>query len=435
MRGNFLIDSFKMHFTNLQVLKLVFISLIVLHKPVFGQYQTIFEDGFSDTLKYRDLSKINLWGKNSVPVSGFRIGQKADASGLIFKSLSQTDSARKYAGYQTISSLKASLAFDYSFPNLLRNTDSMKLEFDVLWDELTSGGNSGRLVVALLHSNPAQIPVGSLVDSFGAKAPFGRPAYSFRILNRIPQGTNNYASMQYGGGKDSLGEFEKFSAGPLAWWLPGFISGPGGISPESSVNYPLGPVNRWTNYTLASKSTWRHFTWKIFPEKLEVWIRASAMPEGNDTLTMRMVIPKPGPIQGMLSTLQTGHNLSNLPDSLPTMYHWFDHFNGIRFYLNGGNITHLANIKLKSSILPTLNTARNSRMETQIYPNPFQEVLNISQPYGPLDEIVISDGLGRILFSSKPNQPHFSMDTRLWKPGFYIVKSSKTEKVKCIFKN
>jgi hypothetical protein len=398
------------------------LGIFCLNFGSFGQYQTIFQDTFSDSLQYRDLTKVNLWGTNSVPTSGFKRGMKADASGLSFMSIFQTDSAKKYSGYQTPTSLKAALAFDYNFSSLFRATDSMKLEFDVLWEETVSGGNPGRIVIALMHQNPSEIPAGAIVDSFQAKAPFGRPAYSFRILNRIPQGTNNYANMQYGGGKDSLGEFEKYSSGPFAWWLPGFISGPGGISPESSVDYPRGPVNRWRRYTLASKTAWRHFTWKIFPEKLEVWTRSSGRPEGNDTLTMAMVIPKMGPLPNMLSTLQTGHGLTNPLDSLPTLYHWFPSINGVRFYLNGGNITHLANVQLKSSYLPTAIQSLSENENSTIYPNPVSELLILRNETGEDRKILVLDGMGRKVFEGNATGTTFSLNTRSWNAGVYQIQ-------------
>jgi hypothetical protein len=274
---------------------------------VQAQYQTVVSDSFGDTVVYLDRSDNALWGTQVTPASGFQREVKADGAGLSFPALGITDSAKKYAGYQTAASLKASLAIDYRFPNQLRNSDTLQFDFDVLWETLVSGGNQGRMVFALMEGLPESIPFGSLLDSVGAAAPFGRPAYSFRLLNRTLQGTNNYANMMYGGGKDSLGEFEKYQSGNNSWWLPGFISGPGGISPESSPQYPLGPVNRWTAYGLASSTRWRHFTWKIFPERLEIWTRASAQPEGQDTLTMWMVVPKSGPLNSMLSALQEGH--------------------------------------------------------------------------------------------------------------------------------
>jgi len=225
--------------------------------------------------------------------------------------------------------------------------------------------------------------------------------------------------MQYGGGKDSLGEFEKFSSGPLSWWLPGFISGPGGISPESSVDYPLGPVNRWRAYSLASRTRWRHFTWKIFPEKLEVWTRSSALPEGLDTLTMRMVIPRPGNLSNMLSALQTGHGLSNPPDSLPTLYHWFSSFNGVRFFFNGGNLTYVANVKLQSSFIPSSTKENFTSKEWMGFPNPVSETLHFSFSDPNPKQFLVLDGVGRRVAEGKTRGHSFSMDVKDWKPGVY----------------
>jgi len=390
--------SIRVYFSVLFVFQLGYTAL--------SQYVTVINDNFSDSLKYRDLTQKMIFGSHSLPVSGFRRLLKTDAKGLRFSGITQTDSARKYAGFINPNSTKASLAFDYRFPEIDRNADSVSIEFDVLWDLLVSGGNPGRIVVALMHGLPENIPVGTILDSLTSASPFGRPAYSFRILNRIPQGANNYANMMYGGGRDSLGEFEKYQSGNNQWWLPGFISGPGGISPESNMpQYPLGPVNRWSGYTLASATSWQHFTWKIFPEKLEVWTRSSALAAGNDTLVMRMVTPKPGPLPEMLAKLQLGHNLPVLPDSLPTNYYWFPKVNGLRFYMNGQNQTYFANISLKSSFIP-LSVKKNRKAEPdfQLYPNPGRETLWIAAG-SRIQQVRIFDSMGKLVgFNKSLNQ-------------------------------
>lgn len=87
----------------------------------------------------------------------------------------------------------------------------MTVEFDVLWDQLSSGGQDGRIVAALLHDINQATAFGAVIDSLNAEAPFGRPAYSFRVFNRLDQGQNNYTNMQYGGGKTPLASL-RFSA-------------------------------------------------------------------------------------------------------------------------------------------------------------------------------------------------------------------------------
>jgi hypothetical protein len=398
-------------------------AFCMISQMASAQYNTVFQDTFTDSLKYRDLTQKMTFGTFAQPTSGFRRLTKSDQSGLSFSSISQTDSARKYAGYINPNSTKASLAFDYRFPEIDRANDSVMVEFDVLWDQLVSGGNQGRIVVALMHNLPENIPIGTITDSFAGISPFGRPAYSFRILNRIPQGVNNYANMMYGGGRDSLGEFEKYSSGNNRWWLPGFISGPGGISPESNNPvYPLGPVNRWTGYTIASSSQWRHFTWKIFPEKLEVWTRSSALPAGNDTLVLRMVTPKPGPLAEMLSKMQLGHNLSALPDSLPTLYHWFPKLNGIRFYLNGQNPTYFANVSLKTSYVFTgVGNLTAGRKEICLYPNPGAESLKILSKE-PFERIRIFDRLGKGILEESGSWSNLELSTSHLRSGIYFVE-------------
>jgi len=397
--------------------------LIVMAITAKAQYQPIIQDNFSDSLQYRDLTTKFIWGSNLQAVSGFRRLQKADQTGLSFSAINQTDSARKYAGYIPANSLRASLSFDYRIPEFNRTTDSLNIEFDVLWDNLVSGGNTGRIVVALLHDLPQDILFNTILDSLNAVAPFGRPAYSFRILNRIQQGQNNYANMMYGGGKDREGEFEKFSGATGNWWLPGFISGPGGISPESNIpEYPLGPVDRWGPYTIASSTHWRHVTWKVFPEKLEVWIRNSSSPVRNDTLALMMVIPKPGPLSSMLATMQQGHGLSAPPDSLPTLYNWFEKVNGVRFYMNGANSTYFANVSIKGSYLPTSlgSKAENLVKDLLVYPNPASGFVSANFPEDA-ESYQIVNFSGQVMASGSIDAALNKWDTRTWPKGMYAL--------------
>lgn len=342
-----------------------------------GFSQQLVSDSFQSANQFRDLSSLLLWGSHSVPQSAFRLLAKPDGAGVVFNALNQTDSARKYSGYQAVNSIKASMAFDYRFPAFDRTDDSLLIEFDVLWDTLVSGGNPGRIVAALMHAYPGEIPFNTILDSVDAIAPFGRPAYSFRVLNRIPQGTNNYANMMYGGGRDPEGEFEKYNSGGNRWWLPGFISGPGGVSPESNApEYPLSGVVRWRNYTIASRTRWRHFTWKIAPEKIEVFVRNAENQPGSDTLLMRMVVPRPGPLPEMLAKMQAGHGLSQPLDSLPVLYHWPRFVNGLRLYMAGANSTHFANISVKGSPGGLTSTRKqNDARDVVLFPNPARESL------------------------------------------------------------
>lgn len=388
-----------------------------------AQYQTLISDDFSDTLHFNDLTKKFLWGSYTQPTSGFRRLMKTDGAGLGFMALNQTDSARKYSGYIPANSVKASTAIDYRFPKFNRSNDSLTVEFDVLWDNLVSGGNPGRIVIALMHDLPANIPFNAINDSLNARAPFGRPAYSFRILNRIPQGTNNYANMMYGGGRDREGEFEKFSGATGSWWLPGFISGPGGIAPESNIpEYPLGPVRRWVPFTLASATRWRHVTWKIFPEKLEVWVRSSSQPWGNDTLALMMVTPKPGPLPTMLATMQQGHGLANPPDSLPTLYNWFEEVNGVRLFMNGGNPTYFANVTIKGSYVPTSapSSDKFTSQKLQLFPNPASTTMKAVWP-SDAESYSIVNTKGQVVASGKCEENGMQWQTNLWPQGVYVL--------------
>ncbi len=406
---------------------------VLLAFKTSAQYQTIIADDFADSLKYNDLTQKFIWGSNTQPVSGFRRFSKADNAGLAFTAINQTDSAQKYSGFIPVNSVKASIAIDYKFPTFNRTNDSMVVEFDLLWGNLVSGGNTGRIVIALMHDLPQEIPFNAIIDSVNAAAPFGRPAYSFRILNRNPQGTNNYANMMYGGGRDVEGEFEKFNGVTGSWWLPGFISGPGGIAPESNIpEYPLGPVKRWGPYTIASATTWKHVTWKIFPEKLEVWIRSSSQPWGNDTLALMMVTPKPGPLNTMLATMQQGHGLASPPDSLPTLYKWFEEVQGIRFYMNGGNPTYFANVEIKGSYLPTeAKKAKTAPLSWKLYPNPATNHVQVEWP-AEATHFRVMDAQGKIITSGNCNASNRQFETKSWPKGlcFFEVRTGRGQSTK-----
>jgi len=276
-----------------------------------------------------------------------------------------------------------------------------------------------------MHDYPDSIQNNTITDSVNAEAPFGRPAYSFRILNRTAQGTNNYANMMYGGGKDSSGEFEKYSSGPNSWWLPGFISGPGGVAPESNApEYPLTGVVRWRNFSTASISRWKHYTWKINPERLEVKVRTSGLPAGQDTLLMFMVIPKRGPENEMLTKMQIGHGLSQPIDSLPILYNWFEKVNGVRFYMAGQNPTYFANISVKGSSggLAAINGKLDNPI-FKLYPNPAKDKINLilkDSESGSKYEIINSTG--QTFLNREIGKDANEINLSGFKQGLYLIR-------------
>ena len=337
--------------------------------PCEAQYQTLVSDTFSGNgeNQYIDLSKILLWGHQTSIQSAFKTGLKSDKQGFSQQSLFPSDSSLKYgSGYSDPFSLKTCTAIDYRLPTLNRNQDTLVIEFDALWDSLIQIGEGGRMVVALLYDYPSNgISYGN-VDSIQKTAPFGRPAYNIRILNRATEVSGGITApgyFFYGGGNDPLGEFEKTGQ----WWLPGFIAQPGGFSPQTGSSYPIGATTK-TIQLMASKNHWMHFRLKFSPEHMELWIRKTADPESNEQRLNRVLLPKTD--QGIpfaVSRLNQFYNSSIT--GLPLYYRWFAQIEAVRFYFRSNNRSYLANPIVKWSGSVT-DLQKNTLKTNTVFPNP-----------------------------------------------------------------
>lgn len=151
--------------------------------------------------------------------------------------------------------------------------------------------------------------------------------------------------MLYGGGKDSLGENESTSNN----WLPGFSSTAGGFSPGGSgagTDYPSSPNNLYLSKPLIEAKVWRHYTWKIYPERLELYMRNSGTAPSNDELVFFMQTPNNGKSTAQkIQELNTAHS-ANITE-LPKFYHYFEEFNAFRFYNRWGSNFGVANLSIK----------------------------------------------------------------------------------------
>jgi len=390
-----------------------------------GQYQTLVADSFQTENEFTDVSKILLWGNQTNPVSAFSRLQKSDDFGLTFPCLTTTDSALTYgSGYTAVNSLKTCTAIDYRFPKLTRNNDSLIIEFDALWDSLIQIGEGGRMVVALLYDYPSQgLEFGS-VDSINKTAPFGRPAYNIRILNRAGNagsgGNTAPGYFFYGGGMDALGEFEKTAL----WWLPGFIAQPGGNSPQTGPAYPNGPTTKVFS-TMASQERWMHFTLKFFPESFELWIRKSADPAGMNQKLTTVKLPKTSQgIPWAVNQLNQFYNTSI--SNTPLFYRWSPDIDAVRFYFRSNNRSYLANVKMGWSGSLTTKRQDLRLKNNEIYPNPApngQFWTTVEEP----EFFWVYDLCGRLVASGKVEKQ--KIDLRELKPGPYsILIYQKTEK-------
>ena len=322
---------------------------------------TLVEDDLTSRERFMDLTLVTTWGEHTAPTSALALVRKADASGLTLAAVKMADEAAPHSRWD--GDLRASTAIDYEFERVDRSNTLITVECDVLWDELESGrkgkwGEGNRFLVALLQEYPKGGPKFGDLERVEQGHPFGRPAYHFRIRNiRVGMG----AMMSYGGGPAGpLGEFEKYTEGRKRYWLPGFISSAAkGQAPGDEKtydgkksSYPIGPTQKGGR--IASDSQWRHVTWRVYPERLELYWRPTKDTAAADRLLFFMDIPmqsRAGNVEKALCRrLAASHGLTELKQ-LPPLYHWFPAARAVRFYFRG-NKTYLANIVVSAKRLP-----------------------------------------------------------------------------------
>ncbi|MBC7827638.1 MAG: T9SS type A sorting domain-containing protein [Chitinophagaceae bacterium] len=331
-------------------MKNIFLLVHLALSCLYSYCQTVIvADNFNDRSKFIDNTLLTIWGGNGVPVSGIELGPKTDNFGLTYNGVSLTSAAITNSGYTSASSLKTMTAIDYEFPSRIdRSSTQVKVEFDAIWGALDGSGESGRLVVTLVDEYPDGGATLGQVDDVGLTDPFGKPVYNIRLRNKSSGGKN--ALMLYGAGTSTNPEWEKYGSGP--WWLPGFSVQSGGGSPGSGTDYPFsGTICSYTS--TASATRWKHFTWVIKPERLEVYQRNSIDPASSDVLAFFMEIPTNSDPAVALSRINAAHGTSAA--TLPPYYNWFGYGEAIRFYFRGAPVNAwLANVTITSQPTSTL---------------------------------------------------------------------------------
>jgi hypothetical protein len=340
--------------------------------PVFlfsASAQVTITDNFSTTTNFIDLSKLHQWGAGPFPLgtSGFQISNRT-AGTITYPSISLTSDALLNTGYVTSTSLKTASAIDYKFPSVAsRLTGDVTIEFDAVWN-VTSGGESGRLVVFLLSSYPAGGPQVNDIDNVGAAHPFGLPAYNIRLRNSTAA---TAPLMLYGGSTVIPGEFEKYNG---TWWLPGFATDAGGVSPGTAADYPVGATkigNGSLSANSISTTVWKHYTWKIKQERVELYVRNSSQTPASDVLIAFMQTPSTGNAAQAISEINAAHGSSVA--TLPPNYSYYNNFTGVRFYWRGAsnNNTNLANVSITYNSSGTLPVNWYNLKAKRIYDNHF----------------------------------------------------------------
>jgi hypothetical protein len=379
----------------------------------FAQMDTIVFDQFTDMSKFHDLTTTFIWGPNNSLTTGFQLQNMADGNSLSYDAISLTQLAADTKKYNIDTGLKEATAWDYEFPATLdRAGDTIVIEFDVLWKDLTSSGNTHRFVVAICHEYPAGGPEQDIIDSVNMEAPFGRPGYNFRILGRSPAGNNNYANVFYGGGHDVNGEFERYGSN---YWIPGFISGPGGVSPEGATEYPEGPVVKWMTETISPLDAWHHFKMTITETFVRIYEHPTNNP-GSERLVMDLFTPTMKDTTTMISELNTYYSAS-ITD-MPDLYNYFDNFKAVRFFFNGPD-THIANVLIKSTHTGVgIDEQETDKNNLIVYPSPTDGILYIKNASKTIRIYSIS---GKKVLTVKPKNGSINISSLV--NGVYLVES------------
>ena len=277
-------------------------AALVLAIASLASSQTILQENFANLSQWDDLSRVVSWGGNSGPTSAFT------ASG---GAVTLTDAARANSGYGTASSLKTFTALDYQFAEpIAHRNKTVTIDFRVRWEGIhNNNGEAGRFIVALNHAYPTgglDMDYNDRYNDFDQPW-WARPAYHVRIRNG-----NDDSWLQYGGGHSSLGEYEQYHSGGSNWWLGGFISGAGGVSPGNGSDFP---ANSWvsSNGPIASAS-WQTFRWVVEPHAQTLYVDRE---DGNGFVQL-MSMPLP-----------------EASDTSAPLYQYFEQFEGIRLYWRG----------------------------------------------------------------------------------------------------
>jgi hypothetical protein len=385
--------------------KTLYLALIGLIPQLTSAQTVIVDDNFTDRSKLKDNTLLLNWGTYSSPQTGFAIQMKTDASTPVpvsYNSISLTDSALKYAGYVAGNSLKTLTSIDYAFGTTLnRATGPIRIEFDGIWNTQDNGGENGRLVVTLMGDYPAGGGQFNAVNDTTLPDPFGKPLYNIRIRNT---NTSNGPLMLYGAGLSTNPRWEIYNTAP-GWWLPGFSVQSGGGSPGSGPDYPASGTKK-SSMVVTSTTIWRHYTWLISTERMELFVRNSNQPASADVRIFFMQTPSTTIPAQQLSEINAAHGTSVA--QLPPFYRYYDQFNAVRFYFRGGSNSHLANVKvtqigavlafgsinlqqpvweqekalLKGEVLPAQNTAQHLVLTYSDNGTDFQPVRQWTIPAG-----------------------------------------------------
>ena len=319
---------------------------------------TLIAEDFNDISDWTDLSTAITWGNNTGATSAFTTNNG---------SVQLTSEAFNYTGYTSANSLKTFTALDRQFLEPIAHASNiLTIDFTARWNSVDIGGSgeNGRFIVSLNYD----YPVGGLDTALNDKcddfdqAWWARPAYHARIRSGSTSNSQGTTLLQYGGGLTSAGEYETFdnASTPQSpdWWLPGFISGAGGVSPGTAPGYP---DNSWVETSTGVATTsFSNYRYVIKPDAQEFWFDANNNGIFEDD-ELKVTMPLP---------------MTN-EDGAP-LYQYFPTLEGIRLYWRGAGGENRGQVFL-DNLTVTAKPASNSPNSTSVpEPSPALALMGLS---------------------------------------------------------
>lgn len=332
-------------------------------------------DAFTDRSKFIDLSLLETWGPAPLANgrTAFQLANRT-AGSTTFAALALTSQAFGYSAITGADQLKTMNAIDYVFPlEVDRRSTTLEIVFDAVWDQVSTGGENGRLVVTLMNDYPPGGPASGDISNVTNPAAFGRPIYNVRIRNNST--TANPSLILFGAANNSPTPlWEKDGTGTQ--WLPGFsqqtcFGAPGSacnpalpiIATNTASNqYPNTGSRRGTG-VITSTTEWRTYRLLFEPYRISLFSRSASIPRATAWTTGErdnfMEIPDDADPQAV-NKINTAHG-SNATQ-LPHYYDWFQFAEAVRFYWRAGggttaplNNTWIANLQISATQNPLLN--------------------------------------------------------------------------------
>ncbi len=313
----------------------------LLFPPALAQWSIVDVDSLKDGGHFIDNNLQHLSTGYDEPIRAFKIVEKTGPEdGLTFPSITHTDTVLADIG---ITGFWA--CYDYTFPAIDRSgDDTLKIEFDLIYDIISGSGEAGRLNVSLMQG----VPDGGLTSD---PATWGQPTYHFWLFN------GSYGPcLSYGGGYSAEeNPNPSWNSGAGGYYYNENADDPNSATTYTSTdNYPLVPyAKQFEGGPYATNTVWKHYTWIIAREMQHLYFRdAKDGPEADEEIVF-MAIPEN---TGNISFINEKHGTA--ATQMPPEYSWYETVDAIRFFNRGAgrsegdNYHYISNMKITKTGIP-----------------------------------------------------------------------------------